>query len=60
LAFSIATPYEGGSLVFTGNNLNHSRERHIGEVESEFLTKVLFEGNNGNSIMIHGNKFTDS
>lgn len=57
LAFSIATPYEGGSLVFTGNTLNHARERHIGEVESVSGNYRMYEGDMRMGMIIHGNKF---
>jgi hypothetical protein len=59
LAFSIATPYEGGSLVFTGNTLNHSKERHIGEVESVVGNYLVWEDHRQERFMIHGNKFTE-
>jgi hypothetical protein len=62
LAFSIATPYEGGSLIFTGNTLNHSEGRRVGEMEAESGVFDLFEGDTryaAMGIMIHGNKFTD-
>jgi hypothetical protein len=35
LAFSLEKPYEGGSIVFSGNKLNHSKDRHIGEIADE-------------------------
>lgn len=35
LAFSLEKPYEGGSIVFTGNKLNHAADRHIGEIADE-------------------------
>lgn len=54
LAFSIEPPYEGGSFVFTGNTLNHSKERHIGEIAGE----RVWEGS-GNNYMIGANNFTD-
>lgn len=58
LAFSIATPYEGGSLVFTGNTMNHPMGRHIGEVESVSGNYLLYEGDSKMEMTIWGNKFT--
>lgn len=54
LAFSIEPPYEGGSFVFTGNSLNHSKERHIGEIAGEQVWE-----SSGSNYLIGANTFTD-
>ena len=44
LAFSLEKPYEGGSIVFSGNKLNHSKDRHIGEIADEKVWQSVNHG----------------